>query len=232
MFHDIIPWDDDLDVMVDLRDYPKLKRAFQNKILWKYYNLHGYHDSTNEYDFKSLSNVFPDEDKITSKIGKGKKKTAKTRPRYHKVKIYPVDGKRIRHYAWRWPFIDITFFKQNLTHVWNYDHNKVQYTPIKEFYPLHLRPYMGMWLPVPHKTAEFIKRKYGTFACSSDKWDHKNEMYAKKVSLPCKEIQSAYVKISRHQYHKGTIESVYLSGNHMYSVFVDERIEDATLKYK
>ena len=50
-FHDIIPWDDDMDIMVDYQDYPRLKKAFQNETIWSKYNLCGFHDSFNEYEF-------------------------------------------------------------------------------------------------------------------------------------------------------------------------------------
>ena len=140
-FHDILPWDDDMDVMVDFRDYPKFKRAFQNVSVWKKFHLHGFWDYglSNEYDFKNLSTIFPDkENNIT---------------RDHMVKIYFANGTRTFNHPWTWPFIDIFYFKQNHTHVWNLQPDSTQYTPIQEFYPFHLRPFMGMWLPAPHKPA-------------------------------------------------------------------------------
>ena len=52
----------------------------------------------------------------------------------------------------------------------------------------------------------------------------------KKVSIPCRDIGSAYAIISRQKFGNGTIEKVQLSGAHMYSVYIDECIEDATLR--
>ena len=217
-FHDIIPWDDDIDISVDFRDYPKLKRTFHNSSVWKKFHLHGFWDKSNEYDFKNLTTIFPDkENGIT---------------RHHMVKIYFANATRTFNYPWRWPFIDIFYFKQNKTHVWNLDKTQ-QYTPIQEYYPFHLRPYMGMWLPVPHKPAKFLKGTYGTtFAWGLTKWDHKKEssVTTKRLSLPFKEIKSAYVNISRHECDRGTVESVHISGDPMYSVYVNEHIEDAILK--
>ena len=217
-FHDAIPWDDDVDVEVDFRDYPRFKRIFQNESMWLKFNLHGFHDSSNEYDFKNLSTTFPDREDHKF--------------RYHKVKIYRTNTSKTFNLPWRWPFIDISYYKQNLTHVWNYD-SLVQYTPISEFYPLHLRPYMGMWLPVPRKPTRLLRRNYrtNTFLCKSEGWNHKKEtLRMKKVSIPCRDIGSAYAIISRQKYGNGTIEKVQLSGAHMYSVYIDECIEDATLR--
>ena len=66
-FHDIIPWDDDMDIMVDYQDYPRLKKAFQNETIWSKYNLCGFHDSFNEYEFNLLNKVYPDVDQIETK---------------------------------------------------------------------------------------------------------------------------------------------------------------------
>ena len=45
-FHDMIPWDDDVDFLVDYKDYPRLKKVFHNQTLWSKYHLHGQKDST------------------------------------------------------------------------------------------------------------------------------------------------------------------------------------------
>ena len=217
-FHDIIPWDDDIDVLVDFRDYPKFKRAFHNASVWKRFHLHGFWDISNEYDFKNLTTIFPDkENNIT---------------RNHMVKIYFANATRTFNYPWRWPFIDIFYFKQNNTHVWYLFEGNVQYTPIQEFYPFHLRPYMGMWLPVPHKPAKNLKDCYGaTFVWTPGQWNHKMESLipGKRLSFPFKEIKSAYVNISRHECGSGTVELVHISGDPMYSVYVNEPIDDAAI---
>jgi hypothetical protein len=114
MYHDVIPWDDDFDLMVDYRDYPKLKRTFQNNLFWSKYNIHGFWDPTNEYAFHLLNQTFPDVEYANDIKNKTKKEKIE---RYHAVKIFPVDQKKAGDYPRRFPFIDIFFFKQNLTHI-------------------------------------------------------------------------------------------------------------------
>ena len=75
-------------------------------------------------------------------------------------------------------------------------------------------------------------KQYGaSFAWGLTTWDHKKESHwnAKRLSFPFKEIQSAYVNISRHECGSGTVESVHISGDPMYSVYVNEHIEDAAI---
>ena len=227
MFHDVIPWDDDFDLMVDHRDYPKLKRTFQNEIFFTKYNIHGFWDRTNEYDFDLLNQTFPDieyEENINN-MTKPKKKFE----RFHAVKIFSVDQKAAGKYPWKFPFIDIFFFKQNLTHIWQLNiAPEKMITPISQFYPFHLRPCVGMWLPVPHKTAKHLKHRYRSFKCRSHLWNHEKEESIKpehRVSVPCGKLKSVYVNIKRTKYGNGTLESVFISKELVYSVFIHEELE-------
>ena len=225
MYHDVIPWDDDFDLMVDYRDYPKLKRTFQNKVFWSKYNIHGFWDPTNEYALHLLNRTFPDAEYIEDAKNTTKKK--KKLVRYHAVKIYSVDQKPAGKYPWKFPFIDIFFFKQNMTHIWQLNiGSQKMFTPISEFYPFHLRPCVGMWLPVPHKTARHLKNRYHSFKCQSHTWNHeKEENVAHRVSVPCQNLQTVYVSIKRTESANGTLESVFLSKKLVYSVFIEEKFE-------
>jgi hypothetical protein len=102
------------------------------------------------------------------------------------------------------------------------------FTPVSEFYPLHLRPCVVMWLPAPHKPMRLLKTRYHVFRCQSHEWNHQKEAYVKpedRVSVPCKNLQTAYVSINRTKSSNGTLESVFLSKDFVYSVFIDEIYE-------
>ena len=225
-YHDVIPWDDDFDLIVDYRDYPKLKRTFQNKIFWSKYNIHGFRDRTNEYEFHLLNQTFPD----VYYVEGSKNKTVK-RERMHEVKIFKKDQKSAGNNPWKFPFIDIFFFKQNLTHIWmntRGTQKKKWLTPISEFYPFHLRPCVGMWLPAPKRPAILLKNKYHVFRCQSHRWNHEKEAYVKaedREPIICENLQSIYVSIKRTKFANGTLESVFLSNELVYSVFVEEKYE-------
>ena len=237
-FHDIIPWDDDVDLMVDYNDYPRLKKAYHNKTIWSNYNLYGYHDSFNEYEFELLNTTFPDRDVEQDLIPYTNISYSK-RIKYHKLKIFSTNGKRLTKNFYKWPYIDVTFFKHNGNHFWN--HDKIRYSmPVKDFFPFHLRPFMGMWLPAPHKTALFLKQKIlrysksGSLKCQIGMWDHKKEediSMKERVSVPCASLDSVYVRITRSKLEDGkTNESAIISGKNLYSTYVDEYFDDASLK--
>ena len=234
-FHDMIPWDDDVDLLVDYNDYPRLKKVFRNQTLWTKYQLYGQKDSTNEYEFDLLNTVFPDNDPeqvLKPKINE------RNKIRYHQVKIFSPKAKQTK-YPWKWPFIDVTFFKYNKNHFWN--HDKIQYSlPLEHFFPFHLRPFMGMWLPAPHKTSLFLKQKLlkypeseGRMKCQMGNYDHtaENEINTTdRVEVPCSSLNSVYIKIIRSKLENGkTNESAILSGKLLYSTYVDENFDDVSL---
>ena len=55
-FHDIIPWDDDINIWVDYRDLPKVKRVLRNPSLRQSYGAQAYWNDrfSREYDLKIL----------------------------------------------------------------------------------------------------------------------------------------------------------------------------------
>ena len=221
-FHDIIPWDDDLDIMVDFQDYPRLKKVFQNQTIWSKYNLYGFHDSFNEYDFNLLNKTFPDVDKIN--IKKGNNMIVTNRKRFHKVKVFSITAQKVKNYPWRWPFIDIAFYKYNQSHFWNNDIPQY-FMPRENVFPSHERLFMGMWLSAPHKTGSFLKRKLGktaAFECKRDTWNHQKEENTDPkdvVSVPCSTLHNVYVKIKRSKLENGkTKESAILKSKVLYSV--------------
>ena len=235
-FHDMIPWDDEVDLLVDYNDYPRLKKVFHNQTLWSKYQLYGQKDSTNEYEFDLLNKVFPDND--PEPVLKTKVKE-RNRIRYHLVKIFSPKAKETR-YPWKWPFIDVAFFKYNGNHFWNHDKIQKYSMPLKHFFPFHLRPFMGMWLPAPHKTSlilkQYLLRNGGDahgLKCRMGNYDHKAEKEINeidRVEVPCSSLNSVYVNIIRSKLDNGkTNESAFLSGKLLYSTYVDENFDDVSL---
>lgn len=53
--HGMLPWDDDVDLMVRYSDINKIKNIFSNVSIWKTYQILGYHDDINEYDYSLLT---------------------------------------------------------------------------------------------------------------------------------------------------------------------------------
>ena len=218
VMHDMIPWDDDLDLMVKYEDYLKLKSIYQQPTFSYHFVTAGYHDMGNEWSTKTLKK---------NKLGTMNKVWGTKRPAYHKHKVYYRSDPKILHTNWAWPYIDVKFYKQNITHLWNFDyHNRLQYSYLNEFYPLLRRPFAGMWLPAPRDTGRFLRNKYETFKCKSGFFNHRKERAIPKnemAELDCRELLNGtypYVK-RRRCYKEFTIESLWHKNCTLYESVIE-----------
>ena len=65
---------------------------------------------------------------------------------------------------WSWPFVDISFYTQNSTHVWHLNRPSV-IMEISDFYPIQRRPLFCRSLPAPYNPRAFFKKVYDSFVC-------------------------------------------------------------------
>ena len=209
MSHDILPWDDDLDLMVRFDDLPKVKQIFKQEHIWKQFTITGYHDSGKEYDFYTLKNLPPDlEDpqyyNYVYSSGLGSNESASL---YHKFKFFQNNGTKAGSQGWNWPFIDIKYYMENETHVWNLDtKRRIRYIERFNFYPLHLRPFGSLWLPAPRDTRIYLINKYGRFRCRSSIWNHQKEVRQHSKKVRCWRLSRYYPFVWRDKLEGGVLE--------------------------
>lgn len=97
-------------------------------------------------------------------------------------------------------------------------------------FPLHRRPLGPLWLPAPANTRRVLQAKQGIrpFVCSTNGWNHRTEDYYPEKQVDCEELKSHYPYVIRTPYKDGTYEGLVLNGTEYYKVFVDERFRDST----
>ena len=228
LFHNMIPWDDDLDIYIDIKDINKLKAMFRSDHFRKTYRVHSYWEK-DMYSDAMLKEEVPWSN--TYSCGSGSKKEQKC---YKQGKVYFKKAAKAGKQVWTYPFVDFTFFKNNRTHVFNHDNWKVEpkvILPVEEFYPLTLRPFDRFWLPAPKNTAQVLKYKFKQFQCKNGHWDHPHEMrYKGKVkTVDCNKLKVSYPYVRRRKYNSenGTeitnkvIEDLMLADIILYSVVID-----------
>ena len=148
--HGVMPWDDDVDVVV-----PVLQRQTLYQLL---------------SDLKP--SFFLD---------------IKQKRRW---KFYSVLSRPIRDHTWSWPFVDISFYAENTTHIWDSDvkfKNSFVYKK-DDVFPLRRRPFVDMLLPAPRDPRSVLAVNYNIDVCESSRYDHRLEgeiphNYYK--SIPC-----------------------------------------------
>ena len=170
--HGIIPWDDDVDLMVDAAKRSQLRRAVAS--LGSAFHLH----------------------------------TATER-----WKFYSNESKPIKDYSWHYPFLDISFYKQNAQFVFDYDQGYSDRFKYKKsvVFPLCKRPFWGMSLNAPKDTLGFLVHNYNLDMCASNTYNHKIEQQinaTKAVSIKCHQLWNQFPFVFRSSSPKGTTETL------------------------
>ena len=226
VMHDVLPWDDDVDLMVKYEDYMKLKTLYSTNDRFKEMcDVFGYHDAE-KYD----DNEWIPKNLHKNKTGAISLYRGKTRPSYHKHKVFFKNADRISGQTWRWPFVDIKFYKQNISHVWNFDfHNKSDIVLYSDMYPIHKRPFAGLWLPAPHSTAVFLREKFTQFECRTGTWNHQYErrMSASEIAkVNCSTlIDGCYPYVKRIPYRNTTLEMIWDHDHVRYAALINAQCD-------
>ena len=120
---------------------------------------------------------------------------------YHKHKIFFRSDFHILGLEWAWPFVDVKFYKQNSTHVWNYDYHNILAAQSDDFYPLVRRPFASMWLPTPRDTQKFLLAKFTNFSCTTSTWNHISDRRTSKAEkiggTSCLNLANSYPYVVR-----------------------------------
>ena len=149
---------------------------------------------------------------------------------YH-WKVYPRrHGRSVPLKPFRWPFVDLLFFVENLTHVcnespWFPD----ECWPISFVFPLRLRPFENFQIPAPCDTERFVAINYDITVCASRRWTHVYDvpMPWRSITVPCSTLSHSHPMVVRHStgvnfgsYQK-VAESLMIGNRTLHTVILD-----------
>ena len=202
-FHDLIPWDDDIDLFIDIRDINALRAIFRRSDFRKLYGVHSFHDPVNMYSADMLRYVIPMSNtrsciKTTTTLD-----TSPDYVCYQQGKIYKLSSPQAGVHDWRYPFVDFMFYRVTDTHMYNHElwslNGRIE-IPLNDFYPFHLRPYNRLWIPAPKNAVRYLRAKFKTFRCYQSGYSHQHEQHAFSYlpyQVPCEDLYECYAHVRR-----------------------------------
>jgi len=100
---------------------------------------------------------------------------------------------------WRWPYVDVSFYDENSTHIWDAGPEFQSYVYRKSMiFPTHLRPFAGLWLPAPRDTLAILVAMYPRKRhCSTVFYSHRFERNVRSVSMRCRKMMNVYPFVHR-----------------------------------
>ncbi|XP_071109597.1 uncharacterized protein RP689-like [Haliotis cracherodii] len=185
--HGMIPWDDDLDLVVRAKDAQRLVTSLsklaphfiinrRSSLRWKFYHRRSY---------------------------------------------------KIPRYSWKWPFIDISFYTENRTHIRDYDRRYRRFVFKRtDVFPLGKRPFMGLLLPTPRNTKDVILQTYSISVCQNTPYDHRWERTipaSKQATLQCDLLKAIYPFVRRENSSNGTMEILERNNTRIGEFFLYDR---------
>ena len=112
-------------------------------------------------------------------------------------KFYAVAAGKIEGRLWRWPFVDVCFFDESSTHVFDHDlfisHDF--FCPKAWVFPLVLRPIGKLMLPAPRRTKGVLDMTYKLEDCEISRHSHltENDRDLSEVSrVACDDLRPVY----------------------------------------
>ena len=184
--HDFIPWDDDIDVLMN--------NSYREKFVQYFSRLPGYQLTTAE---TSPGHSFQ---------------------KFFKVKKGTVFRNSEGDLDFKWPFVDVFFYKENETHIFD----AAWYEPPDEhwawektrFFPLKQRPLAGEMFNVPCDVDYALEQDYkNPEYCTSNYYNHLLSTGKDSISIECRELYPYFPFVIR-RYGNGTFvnETLYLNG--------------------
>jgi len=164
--HGRIPWDGDVDLMLNMSDKKLLYGALT--ALEPDYGLYLNDDFDSPYSWK----------------------------------FFPLRrGSPVPRRTYRWPFVDLLFFGEDDTGVWqkSLTTGKYRYWPRSVVFPLRRRPFDGFWIPAPCDVPRALAVDYDLSVCVSSSYSSKynQPMPWWPVAVNCSLLADRYPMVVR-----------------------------------
>ncbi|CAF1190959.1 unnamed protein product [Adineta steineri] len=133
------------------------------------------------------------------------------------TKIFPESKSKVIPSTRRYPFIDIFYYDENKTHIW--DHKQCCHHNISKsvVFPLSIRPLGSLWLPAPRNPFDYFQELHPPLFSHVESECHvrgyaaniMKVMFKPPMIVQCKTLSRMYPFVERR---KNNIERLILDG--------------------
>lgn len=118
-------------------------------------------------------------------------------PTEYRLKLYSQHSSRSSRFEWGFPYVDINFFEENATHIFDSDPVfRSQSYPKDKIFPLHRRPLGALSPFAPRDTLFYLRSTYRELGyCVTTPYDHRTEH-----SLGAEEVYYALCRRLTHRF--------------------------------
>ena len=118
------------------------------------------------------------------------------------LKFFKVSGAHtVQHPGYRWPWIDMFYYEENQTHVWDvgFSVKRQVYFEKSRYFPVLYRPFENNLQPVPFDIMYALNQegKKNPDLCKSSGWSHKHELDKDQETIKCSELFAYYPFVYR-----------------------------------
>ncbi len=191
--HDVIPWDEDADVFVDIRHRPAILSALKRL----------------PSEFRTYAHIA--RDKIYLKpVSRHEKRTPDS-----------VGGYTLPNRPWGWPFLDICYFKEIGQGIALEAMSNNRKFHLRDIYPLVYRPFGKHWFPAPRRSVTFLSTYYPTSStkCSTHSYSHAAEKPQLWTTVDCRQLLDQHTFVQRcplrRKRHAGAANIPHLAEEHL-----------------
>lgn len=131
----------------------------------------------------------------------------------YRWKFYATNSTSIKLYSWKFPFLDLSFYYENNTSLWDLDpgfRRRNTYRKMDVF-PLCRRPFSPFMLPAPRNARVVLKQQFDIVNCVSSSWSHSAESRiatAGQLTIPCRKLWGVLPFVFRTKTSHGTNETL------------------------
>lgn len=131
-------------------------------------------------------------------------------------KLYSEKAHPIRATEWKYPFLDISFYHENSSHVWDHDTGFSKFIYPRDWvFPPSLRPFNGRMLMAPAQTERSLRHTYDLDLCQTGLYNHREERKNRAQdwrSVPCEKLHQVFPFVRRVSVGGGCNETLVRNG--------------------